>query len=379
MIPITDDIADPRLRAIADNVLHEKPISEDDALFLLGSNDILDIGRIAQILRHRWNGKKAYYGVNMNLNYTNVCELRCPLCAFSCDADSPKAYLYDITEVERRVRSALSEGIDEVHIVGGLRPDLPLTYFEEMLRTIKRIDPNLFIVAFTAVEYDYFARINGLPLKTVIRRLIDAGLGAIPGGGAEIFAPEVRRIISPKKISGERWLEVMRTAHGLGLKTNATMLFGHIETDAHIVDHLSRIRLLQSETGGFKTFVPLAFHPANTAVSGVKPRTSGYDIARIYATSRIFLHNIPHIKALWMYVGERMAQNLLWFGVDDIGATYNQEKVVHAAGASTPDFGSESFLKHLITAAGFEPVRTTAAYAGSPKGETPFESVTSTT
>jgi len=379
MIPITDVMADNRLRAIADKVLHEEAVSEDDALFLLRSNDILDIGRIAQILRLRWNGKNAYYGVNMNLNYTNVCELRCPLCAFSCDADSPKAYLYDIREVERRVRSALSEGIDEVHIVGGLRPDLPLSYFEEMLRTIKRIDPNLFIVAFTAVEYDYFARINNLALETVIRRLIDAGLGAIPGGGAEIFAPEVRRIISPKKISGDRWLEVMHTAHNLGLKTNATMLFGHIETDAHIVDHLSRIRALQSETGGFKTFVPLAFHPANTTVSGVRPRTSGYDIARIYATSRIFLHNIPHIKALWMYVGERMAQNLLWFGVDDIGATYNQEKVVHAAGASTPDFGSESFLKHLITAAGFEPVRTTAAYAGSPKGASPFESVTSTT
>ncbi len=378
MNSITDDMTDPRLRTIAEKVLCEEAISEDDALFLLRSNDILDIGRIAQVLRHRWNGKNAYYGVNMNLNYTNVCELRCPLCAFSCDADSEKAYLYDIEEVERRVRSALSEGIEEVHIVGGLRPDLPLSYFEEMLRTIKRIDPNLFIVAFTAVEYDYFARINGIPLETVIRRLIDAGLGAIPGGGAEIFDPDIRRIISPKKISGDRWLEVMRTAHSLGLKTNATMLFGHIETDAHIVDHLSRIRALQSETGGFKTFVPLAFHPANTAIVGAKPRTSGYDIARIYAASRIFLHNIPHIKALWMYVGERMAQNLLWFGVDDIGATYHQEKVVHAAGATTPDYGSESFLKHLITSAGFHPVRTTAAYAGTPKGAFPFESDTST-
>jgi len=378
MMPFPKDIENSRLRSIAEKVIAAEPVSEADALMMLRADDLIDIGRIAHILRTRWNAADAYYGINMNLNYTNVCELRCPLCAFSCDADSEKAYLYSIPQIEQRVRDALSLGIEEVHIVGGLRPELKLDYFEDMLRAIKRVDPRLFIVGFSAVEYDYFARINGLPIETVIQRLVDAGLGAIPGGGAEIFSPEIRNVISPKKISADQWLDVMRTAHRLGLKTNATMLFGHIEHDTHIVDHLSRLRALQDETGGFKTFVPLAFHPANTAIPAVHARTSGFDLARLYAVSRIFLHNVPHIKALWMYVGERMAQTLLWFGVDDIGATYLHEKVVHAAGAQTPDVGSEAFLKHLITSAGFRPVRTTASYGGASKGDSPFSSAIST-
>lgn len=358
-----EKISDPELKVVSQKVLQGTPVDRMDAHNMLRTNNVLDLGIIADYVRRRLHGSTTYYGVNMNLNYTNVCELRCPLCAFSCDMDDEKGFLLTFEEIEQRVRQAVSEGIDEVHIVGGLRPDLKIDFFEGMLKRIKAIKPDIFIVAFTAVEYDYFARLNEISLEEVFRRLIDAGLGALPGGGAEIFAEEKRSRIAPKKISGERWLSVMRLAHQLGLKTNATMLYNHIEETEDIVDHLFRLRDLQDETGGFKTFVPLLFHEKNTQVRARRQDTTGFDDIRIYATSRIVLHNIPHIKALWMYVGEKMAQVLQAFGVDDLGATYNNEKVVHAAGAETADFGSEAFLRRLIRDADFEPVRTTAGYS----------------
>jgi aminodeoxyfutalosine synthase len=253
-------------------------------------------------------------------------------------------------------------GIDEVHIVGGLNPELKIDYFEEMIRRIKRIKPGLLVVAFTAVEIDYFAKTNRLTVKETLKRLVDAGVGAMPGGGAEIFSPHVRNIIAPSKISGLKWLNIMRTAHEMGIKTNATMLYNHKEEKDDIVDHLAKIRKVQDETGGFKTFVPLLFHDANTRIKAKRETSTGFDDIRIYAASRIFLHNVPHIKALWMYLGDKMAQVLLRFGVDDFAATYQNEKVVHAAGAKTPDYGSESFLRRLIENAGLKPVRTTANY-----------------
>lgn len=357
-------VKDKNLLPIADKVSRSEPVTPDECRALLSTSDILSLGRIADFVRKKINSDRAFYGVNMNLNYTNVCELRCPLCAFSRDAEASDAYVYPLDEIEQRVRVASGYGIDEVHIVGGLNPSLKLEYFEEMLRRIKSVNSRIFIVAFTAVEYDYFARLNSIPLEEVFRRLVNAGLGSIPGGGAEIFAPEKRDVLAPKKISGSRWLEVMETAHGLGIKTNATMLYGHIETAGDIIDHMSRIRDLQSRTGGFKTFVPLLFHPQNTAVEISGRAGSGFDDIRVFAAARIFLHNVPHIKALWMYLGERLAQTLLSFGADDIGATYRCEKVVHSAGAGTPDFGTEERLIGLIRNAGFAPVRTTADYSG---------------
>ncbi|HNR88591.1 MAG TPA: CofH family radical SAM protein [Spirochaetota bacterium] len=357
-----DAMLDPRLRPVAEKALAGEPASTEDARAMLETDDIVGLGAIANHHRRRLHGDRAYYGVNMNLNYTNVCELRCPLCAYSKDAGDEGAYRYTLDEIESRVRDAAERGIDEVHIVGGLHPELKLEYFEEMLRRIKRIRRELFIVAFTAVEYDYFARINGLALEEVFRRLIDAGLGALPGGGAEIFAPETRRVIAPKKMSGERWLEVMETAHRMGLKTNATMLYNHIETTDQIVDHLTRIRALQEKTAGFKTFVPLPFHAENTAVRTARPPRTGFGDVRIYATARVFLHTVPHLKALWMYLGERLAQTMLAFGADDIGATYHHERVVHAAGATSAASGSEARLRRLIERAGFVPVRANAAY-----------------
>ncbi|NLD37617.1 MAG: CofH family radical SAM protein [Desulfatiglans sp.] len=367
-----DSIKDNKLKAIAEKVANSIPVDEADSFAMLTTNSILDLGEISNFIKQQLHGRNVYYGVNMNLNYTNICELRCPLCAFSKDKGEEGSFALSLTEIKQRVSEAVNSGIDEVHIVGGLNPDLRLDYFEEMLSIIKRIKPDIFIVAFTAVEYDYFAKLNNLPIETVFKRLIDAGVNALPGGGAEIFAQGVRNIIAPKKISGKRWLEVMETAHGLGLRTNATMLYNHLEKTEDIVDHLFRIRDLQDKTGGFKAFVPLAFHKENTSIKTDRPgQTTGYDDIRIYATSRIVLHNIPHIKALWMYLGEKMAQTMLHFGADEMGATYNNEKVVHAAGARTPDFGSEAFLKRLIIDAGMTPVRTTAGYGDTKaKGET---------
>jgi len=356
-----NNIQNKKLRSVAEKVYNSVPVTKEDALCMLTTDDVLSLGAIANYIRTRLHGNIAYYGVNMNLNYTNICELRCPLCAYSCDENDENAFLLSYDDIEDRIQNAVSLGIDEVHIVGGLHPKLTLGYFERMIRIIKGIKQDMHIVAFTAVEYDYFAKINNISLEEVFRRLIDAGVEALPGGGAEIFSPHIRDIIAPKKISGTKWLSVMHTAHKMGLKTNATMLYNHIEKPEDIVDHLARIRDLQDETKGFKTFVPLQFHEENTKIH-VKGSTTGYDDIRIYATSRVFLHNVPHLKALWMYVGEKMAQVLLKFGVDDIGATYHNEKVVHAAGAQTPDFGSEPFLRRLIHKARLMPERTTASY-----------------
>lgn len=355
-------VKNKRLRTIAKKVIDQIPVSKSDAKYMLTTNDILDLGKISNFLRTKLHGDSAYYGVNMNLNFTNICELRCPLCAFSRDEGDEDAYALSLDQIEKRVQDAVLSGIDEVHIVGGLNPNLTIDYFEQMIRLIKKIKSDIFVVAFTAVEIDYFARQNRKSAKKILKILIDAGVGAMPGGGAEIFAPHIRDIIAPSKISGARWLQIMQIAHDLGLKTNVTMLYNHKEQVEDIVDHLARIRRLQDKTGGFKTFVPLLFHGRNTKIDAKRETSTGYDDIRIFATSRIFLHNVPHIKALWMYLGDKMAQVLLRFGVDDFAATYQNEKVVHAAGAKTPDYGSEPFLKRLIENAGFKPVRTTANY-----------------
>ena len=362
---LPEEIKNKDLRKIARKVVENIPVNRDDAFLMLTTNDIMELAAIADHIRTRYHGNTTYYGVNMNLNHTNICTLRCPLCAFSCDKDDEKAYVLSMEEIEKRVSKALAAGIDEVHIVGGLHPDLTLEYFEEMLRKIKKLKPDLLIVGFTAVEYDHFAKVNQVSVEEVFRKLMDAGVGAIPGGGAEIFSPRVRNVIAPKKITGKRWLDIMRIAHKMGLKTNATLLYNHVENTEDIVDHLFQIRELQSETGGFKTFVPLRFHGDNTRIPSKRKASTGYDDIRIYAAGRIVLNNIPHLKALWMYLGEKMAQVLQHFGVDDIGGTYINEKVVHAAGAETSDYGTEPFLRRMIEDSGMIPTRTTANY---PKG-----------
>ncbi len=359
---LPDEIKNKTLKNIARKVMENIPVNRDDAFAMLTTNDIMELGAIADHIRTQFHGNTTYYSINMNLNYTNICTLRCPLCAFSCDMDDERAFVLSMDDIEKRVLEAVDDGIDEVHIVGGLHPDLTLVYFEKMLRKIKKIKPELLIVGFTAVEYDHFAKINRISIEEVFRRLINAGVGALPGGGAEIFSPRVRTVIAPDKITGKRWLGIMGTAHRMGLKTNATLLYNHIENTEDIVDHLFQIRELQDETGGFKTFVPLQFHGENTRIRSKRRFSTGYDDMRIYAAGRIVLRNIPHLKALWMYLGEKMAQVLQRFGVDDIGGTYTNEKVVHAAGAKTSDYGTEPFLRRMIEESGMVPMRTTANY-----------------
>lgn len=349
------------MRSIARKIQERRPVSSADALTMLTCHDILDLGAMAHHIRTRLHGRTTYYGVNRNLNYTNICVLRCPLCAFSKDPGEEGGFLLSLEEIERIVSTTVADGLDEIHIVGGLHPDLDLDYAEKMIQTVRRAGPHLYIVAFTAVEYDYFAGKSKMSVEQVLKRLIAAGVNTIPGGGAEIFSPDIRKAIAPKKISGDRWLQVMRTAHQLGLKTNATMLYNHLESSGNIADHLLKIRKLQDETGGFKTFVPLRFHGENTRVRE-KRDSAGYNDIRVYATARVVLHNVPHLKGLWMYLGDKVGQVMQTFGVDDIGGTYHQEKVVHAAGATTPDYGSETFLRRLIENAGFEPKRVTAGY-----------------
>lgn len=350
------------LRSIAEKIIQGIPASEADALTMLTTNDVMELGLLADAVKTRLHGDTAFYSVNMNLNYTNICELRCPLCAFSCSPGDANAYTFSPDDVSSRVQDAVRAGIDEVHIVGGLNPALKLDYFAEILKRIKDIKKDIFIVAFTAVEYDYFARINNLPLEEIFSLLIDAGLGALPGGGAEIFSPRIREVIAPGKISGRRWLDVMRTAHRMGLSANATLLYNHMEQPQDIVDHLAQIRALQDETGVFKTFVPLVFHEANTRVAAKRRETSGFQDIRIFSAARIFLHNVPHIKALWMYLGEKMAQVLLRCGADDLSGTYRHEQVVHSAGAPTSDAGDEARLRLMIERAGLRPIRATADY-----------------
>ncbi|MGQ9844420.1 MAG: radical SAM protein [Spirochaetota bacterium] len=353
-------IHDNRLIPIYNRVRAGNPVFEDDAYTMLTTNDIMGLAYIANTVKHQLHGDVVFYGVNMNLNYTNICMLRCPLCAFSRDENDEDAYVLSLDDIAGKVSQ--TGDIDEVHIVGGLHPGLPFSYYEDMLKTIKTIKPTIHIVAFTAVEYDYMSRKFDISLDEIFQRFKDAGLGSIPGGGAEIFAPKIRVIIAPNKISGQRWLDVMEVAHAQGIKSNATMLFNHLEDIDDIVDHMAKIRALQDKTGGFKTFVPLVFHEEHTGVRAKRKEPTGYDLIRIYATARIYLYNVPHIKALWMYVGEKMAQVLLQCGVDDIGATYYDEKVVHSAGAKTPTWGSEPFLQYIIRDAGFRPVRVNASY-----------------
>jgi aminodeoxyfutalosine synthase len=354
--------ADTKFRDITDKVRRDERLSRHEGVRLMNSDDILTLGRMADTVRRRKAGDHAYYGTNLNINYTNICVSRCRLCAFSRDGEDEGAYVMPLDEIEKKVSLWARKGLREVHIVGGLHNGLKIGYFEEMLRRIKSIDRRVFIQAFTAVEIEHFAKVSDITVGEVLRRLKESGLGAIPGGGAEVFSERVRKEICEHKISGQRWLEIMEEAHNLGIRSNATMLYGHIETGEERVEHLLALRELQDRTGGFLCFVPLAFHPQNTGLSTRTKGTSGYDDLRVLAVSRILLDNFDHIKSLWMYLGMRMAQVALSFGVDDLGATSIEEKIVHAAGARTPDRIEPSGLIRLIEKAGRIPVEVDSSY-----------------
>ncbi len=337
-------------------------ISTEEALFLFRSNDLLIIGELAALVNERKNSTNVYFNVNRHINPTNICVNRCAFCAFSRTVGEDGAYTLALDEICLRAREAEEEGATEVHIVGGLHPDLPFEFYEETLCAIRRTAPKLHIKAFTVVEIEYFSRISGLTVEKVLDRLMNSGLGSMPGGGAEILVEEVRNKICPEKISGAHWLEIIRLAHLAGLKTNATMLYGHVETVSDRVAHMEMLRILQDETGCFQAFIPLAFQAENSDLKLDLKGTSGLDDLKTLAIARIFLDNFPHIKAYWVMLGEKIAQVSLAFGVNDLDGTVVEEKIGHDAGASSPQSLTKEGIIRLIKHAGKIPVERDTLY-----------------
>jgi aminodeoxyfutalosine synthase len=349
------------LAAIAEKVEHNIRLSKDDALTLMNSGDIIFIGNLANKVKERKSGSQVYFNVNRHINLTNICISRCKFCAFSRDKGDADAYAMTVDEVLKAAKSAQGLGITEFHIVSGLHPDLPFSYYVDVLSSLKNSMPDVHIQAFTAVEIAYFAKISGLTVKEVLQTLKNVGLGSLPGGGAEILNQRVREAVCSQKASSEEWLDVMRTAHILGLKSNATMLYGHIETVQERIDHLLRLRELQDETGGFQSFIPLPFHPHNTQLPHFQ-KPSAYESLKMLAVSRLVLDNFPHVKAFWIMLGIKVAQLSLLFGVDDLDGTVVEEKITHAAGAETEQSISREEILELIFEADRVPVERDTLY-----------------
>jgi aminodeoxyfutalosine synthase len=349
---------------IRDKVLARQRLTEEEALRLYQARDLAALGALANHVREQRHGDLTFYNRNLHLNPTNVCVAGCKFCSFARPAEkqSSDGYTMTIDQAVEHVVSRRPLGITEVHIVSGLHPDLPWDYYLETVRRIRQAWPELHIKAYTAVEIHYFAEKFGKSHEQVLGELREAGLTTIPGGGAEIFAKRVRRKICDDKATGEQWLEVHRAAHALGIRSNATMLYGHVETLAERVDHLARLRRLQDQTGGFQVFIPLAFHPEHNMIGKAFPRPTGYDGLRTYAVARLFLDNFEHLKAYWVSLGERMAQASLSFGVDDVDGTVLEERIYHMAGARTPQALSETQLHRLIRLAGRIPVERDSLY-----------------
>jgi len=348
--------------AIEAKVQGGQRLTAEEGLWLLApETDLHAVGRLANLMRRRKNGRRAHYNVNAHLNPTNVCIYRCPICAYSCDAGDARAYLMDDAQVLARGREAVEAGCTELHIVGGIHPQLDFEWYERLIKLLHDACPSLHLKAWTAVEIAWFAERSGLSIEQVLRRLIDAGLGSLPGGGAEVFAPDVRAKVSPGKADAETWLTVHRTAHRLGLRSNASLLFGHIESAADRIDHLDRLRRLQDETGGFQAFIPLSFHPENTKLAHIA-KQSGLDELRMIAVARLMLDNFDHIKAYWISLGVATAQVALGYGADDLDGTVRQESIHHDAGATSPDALTVEQLRRLIEEAGCEPVERDTLY-----------------
>jgi aminodeoxyfutalosine synthase len=367
------------LKNIGGKVLSGERLTREDAVALFHSDDIFTMGRLASRVAEKKNGRNVYFIVNRHINPTNICVNRCKFCAFSRSRGEKGAFEFTIDEIIEKLgegQGAGSKGqrkrnssvitrhpslpFREVHIVGGLHPDWPFDHYLTMLSAIKTSYPSIAIKAFTAVEIDYFSRISRLSTREVLEKLKESGLEAMPGGGAEIFAEKVRKKLCPEKISGERWLDVHREAHLCGIQTNATMLYGHVETYEDRVDHLFRLRELQDMTKGFQAFVPLAYHPRNTDIGG--SYTSGIDDLKTIAISRLVLDNIPHIKAYWIMLGEKVAQLSLLFGADDLDGTIIEEKITHSAGAMSSEGLTKKDLVTLIRKTGKMPVERDAFY-----------------
>ena len=352
------------LGPIRDKVLAGERLTDADAVRLFETADLAAVGALANHVREARHGDLTYYNRNVHLNPTNVCVASCKFCSFARTDDqrASDGYTMSLDDAVERVLSRRPLGITEVHIVSGLHPDLPFSYYTQLLARIRKAWPELAIKAFTAIEIHFFAEKFGKTYAEVLSELRDAGMDTMPGGGAEIFAPRVRRKICDDKATAEQWLEIHRTAHRLGLKTNATMLYGHIERVDERVDHMRRLRELQDETHGFQVFIPLAFHPEHNMIGKAFPKPTGYDALRTLAVARLYLDNFDHVKAYWVSLGERLAQTSLAFGVDDVDGTVLEERIYHMAGSNVPQALSERTLHELIRAAGRVPAERDSLY-----------------
>ncbi len=345
---------------IRDKVLANKRLTRKDGIELFKSNDLLSLGRMATHVAQRKNGKRVHFVQNMHINPTNICVNRCKFCAFSRSKGEPGAYEMSIDDILNKARGA-GKGVREFHIVSGLHPDLPFSWYLDMLGALKKEFPKVHLKAFTAVEIDYLAKLSGLSLANTLLKLKEAGLGSLPGGGAEIFDSSVRNTLCAEKISGDRWLEVIKAVHKIGLKSNATMLYGHIETYEHRIDHLIKLRELQDKTNGFQAFIPLSFHSQNTEIKK-SAYTTGLDDLKTLALSRLMLDNFDHIKAYWVMLGEKIAQVSLNFGVDDLAGTVVEERITKAAGGTTDGSMTRDDIIYLIKQAGRTPVERDTVY-----------------
>jgi aminodeoxyfutalosine synthase len=334
----------------------------EDGVRLFNASDLLAVGGLANRERERRHAGRTYYNHNIRLEATNVCVASCLFCSFArLKPGDAGAYTMSLEEVWDKLRRRKDEALTEIHMVNGLHPDLPFEYYTELLRGLKAIRPDVHLKCFTAVEIAFFADLYHRTDEQVLQELMAAGLDSLPGGGAEIFAERVRRKIAHDKCGTERYLAIHRTAHRLGLRTNVTMLYGHIETVEERVDHMLRARALQDETHGFQAFIPLAFHPDNNQMRKL-PAPSATETLRVHAVSRLMLDNIPHIKAFWIATGVEIAQTALWFGADDLDGTVTEEKIYHMAGARTPEAMTTRQIERLIVAAGRQPIERDTLY-----------------
>jgi aminodeoxyfutalosine synthase len=337
-------------------------LSAADGEFLFSPEvDLHAVGELADVVRRRKNGDLAYYNFNLHINPTNLCIFRCSLCAYSRDDDDPRGYTMSEADVLARAQEAVDAGCTELHVVSGVHPQKTFDWYLGMTRQLHTAFPHVHLKAWTAVEIDHFAHSSKRSVESILAELIAAGLGSLPGGGAEIFDPQVRIEICPRKADARTWLEIHRTAHQLGLRTNASMLYGHIESIEHRIDHLVQLRHLQDATGGFQAFVPLAFHPENTALSYVH-RTSAEENLRVVAVSRLMLDNFDHIKAYWISLGVDTSQKALGYGADDLDGTVRHERIHHDAGATSPNALTIEQLREVISATGRQPVERDSLY-----------------
>lgn len=363
MSPLDPSTFPSALQELAVKVRDGVRLSAEDALLCFETPDVVALGRLANEVRRRLHGDTVFYNLNRHINPTNVCvyTYNCKFCSFAAMKDEPHAWQMSHEEIYRQAAEQGGNDVTEFHIVGGLHPDLDMAWYEEMLRGLKARFPKAHLKAFTAIEIGWFAKREKLSIEEVLTRLTAAGLGSLPGGGAEIFHPEVREIICDGKLDADEWIEVHRVAHRMGIRSNCTMLYGHVEKSAHKVDHLLRLRELQDEHGGFNAFIPLAYHPENNYL-GLKYHTTGLDDLRHIATARLVLDNIAHIKAYWVMVTPKLAQVALSFGADDLDGTVVRETIYHMAGAETAQMMPTSELERVVRAAGFTPVERDTLY-----------------